>query len=142
MQRMKIYLCDSKNCLVLNGVKSFALDCFKSTVIPRRQCTKKQQRRVSRNNFSTIAVSWCGRNSTASYTRSELSDIFTAFGPIKNVRFLSPRCAEVEFMWLASACLAIRAPRVRLPGKVALYRQWADTSMQRQIWCKKDSRTK
>jgi hypothetical protein len=102
----------------------------------------KQQAHISRNNFCTISVSWCGRNSRACYTRRELSDIFSAFGPVKHVRFLSPRYAEIEFVWLGSACLAVRAPRVRLPGKVALYRQWADTSMQRQLWCKKDSHAK
>ena len=118
--------------------------------IRRRQSIKKsnlkqpwkQEARVLRNNFCTIAVSWCGRNSSACYTRRELSDVFIAFGPIKNVRFLTPRYAEIEFMRLGSACLAIRAPRVRLPGKVTLHRQWADTSIQRQLWCEKNSRAK
>ena len=103
---------------------------------------RKQEAHVRHNNFCTIAVSWCGRNSRACYTRRELSDVFIAFGPIKNVRFRTPRYAEIEFMWLGSACLAVRAPTVSLPGKVTLHREWADTSMQRQLWCKKNSRTK
>ena len=118
--------------------------------IPRRQFIKKsnlkqpwkQEAHALPNNFCTIAVSWCGRNSRACYTRRELSDVFIAFGPVKNVRFLTPRYAEIEFLWLGSACLAVRAPRVRLPGKVTLHRQWADTSMQRQLWRQKNSHAK
>ena len=132
-----------------SNISLLSVDCANLNVIPRRQSIKKssnnmkhpwkQEACVSRNNFCTIAVSWCGRNSRACYTRRELSDIFTAFGPIENVRFLSPRYVEIEFVWLGSACLAVRAPRVQLPGKVPLHRQWADTSIQRQLWCKKDS---
>ena len=118
------------------------LDNFNVDKRNGRRTLKKQETQISRNNFCTIAVSWCGRNPCACYTRRELFDIFSAFGPIKNVRFLSPRYAEIEFVWLASACLAVRAPVVRLPQKVALHRQWADGSMQRQLWCKKTSRAK
>lgn len=119
-------------------------------IILRRQSVKKfgknvkerhHQAGIMQNNFSKIAVRWCGRNERASYTRRELADIFAAFGPIKNVHFLSPRYAEIEFVWLGSACLAVRAPRVRLPGKVTLHRQWADSSMQKQLWFTKISRT-
>ena len=127
----------------------FSLDCFNLNVTPKRLSTIKQPRdnvkqqvSVPRNNFCTIAVSWCGRNPRACYTRRELCDIFTAFGPIKNVRFLSPRYAEIEFVWLGSACLAVRAPRVCIPGKVVLHRQWADTTVHRQLWCKKESHAK
>lgn len=124
----------------------YSLDRFNLNVDSREKSTtksnKRQRTHVPRNKFRTIAVSWCGRNPRACYTRRELSDIFAAFGPIKNVRFLSPRFVEIEFVWLGSACLAVRAPKVQLPGKVILHRQWADTSMHRQLWCKKDSRPK
>lgn len=94
------------------------------------------------NSFTTIAVRWCGRDSRAYYTKQDLIDIFTAFGPIKNVHFHSPRFVEIEFVWIGSACLALRASKIQLPGKVPLRRQWARISSERQYWMANKSRAR